>query len=287
LFLEIQKDESIDEALARSDFDEIAEVLNALRENDDELSDNIQTLTVERGETGGFDESRLRDKIEVLGPQIAVDELAGSIFTRLIHELGVTWDERYGQLLAYNETYGNCNVPAKWKDNPPLGHWCSNQRTHRARGAISPDHFQRLEGIGFQWDPQDVAWETMLAALIAYTKIHGDCNVPARWRDNPKLASWCNTQRQLYKNNGLPIERIRRLTETGFQFSLLAATWEKMFTALTTYRHAHGDCNVPAKWKDNPQLGQWCGSQRNAYRNKALSPDRSRRFPLSAFSGIH
>ena len=95
LFLESRKGETLTEALERSDFDEIAQVLNAMRDDDEELSDIIQALTIEKGKTGGFDESRLRDKIEVLAPQIQLRELAASIRTLLVNELGATWDERF------------------------------------------------------------------------------------------------------------------------------------------------------------------------------------------------
>ena len=52
-------------------------------------------------------------------------------------------------------------------------------------------------------------------------QVHGDCNVPAQWKDDPKLGSWCSTQRKAYKNNELSPDRIRRLKDLSFRFVLL------------------------------------------------------------------
>ena len=42
--------------------------------------------------------------------------------------------------------------------------------------------------LGFVWNPRDAYFEKMFAALVEYKEAHGDCNVPARWSENPKLA---------------------------------------------------------------------------------------------------
>lgn len=278
LFLEMRKGETLDEALERSGFDEIAQVLNALRENDDELSDIIQGLTVDRGRTGGFDESRLREKIEVLAPQVRLSELARSICIRLVEELGVSWDERYGQLVAYNQSHGDCNVPQRWKDNPKLGTWCNMQRTLYKNHKISPDRTKRLEHLGFAWDPLDANWAEMFAALIAHKQIHGDCNVPQRWQDNPELGRWCATQRKANKSNKLAPGRVTLLAELGFSWDLLADNWETMFAALKNYKQTHGDCNVSTGDLKNKELGGWVAEQRTTYTKGIL--DKSRKAQL-------
>lgn len=262
-----------------------------MRENDDDLSDIIQALAVDRGRTGGFDESRLRDKFEVLGPQIGLSELASSICVRLVEELGITWDERYGQLMAYKQAHGHCNVPAGWKDNPKLATWCGTQRVmykapSRKRGKLSPDRVKRLERLGFVWDTLAAAWEEMYAALSTYKQTHGDCNVPQRSKSNLRLAKWCSHQSTLYKNNNLSADRVKRLDQLGFVWAKLAAYWEEMFAALTAYKRSHGDCNVPNRWNDDPKLGVWCGHQRQAYRKHKLSPDQIKRLEQLGFDWV-
>ena len=42
--------------------------------------------------------------------------------------------------------------------------------------------------------------------------------------------------------------------------------WDGRYEELKQYRSKFGDCNVPQKWGDNPQLGQWVNTQRQQYR---------------------
>ena len=41
------------------------------------------------------------------------------------------------------------------------------------------------------------------------------------------------------------------------QENLLQKKWEEMFDRLLSYREKHGDCLVPNRYVDDPQLGNW------------------------------
>jgi predicted helicase len=73
LFLETEAGESVEDALERTGFSEAWDVLQAMQEQDAELADIIREMRVERGRTGGFDDSRLREKVEVLGPEVSLE----------------------------------------------------------------------------------------------------------------------------------------------------------------------------------------------------------------------
>ena len=262
LFLEMRKDETIDEALERSEFDEIAQVLNAMRDNDNELRDIIQALAVDRGETGGFDESRLRDKVEVLGPQIQLSELTIAICARLVEKLGTTWDERYGELIAYWQTHGDCNVPLRWQDNPKLGSWCNDQRKLYKKRKLSTHRIERLEQRGFAWDPLADDWEKMFAALKKYEQNHGDCNVSILDFKNKQLGRWVADQRTLCTAGKLDISRKDRLDEMRFVWDMRDEAWERRCAELIEYKNRYGDCRVPFNWTENRELSRWVGTQR-------------------------
>jgi hypothetical protein len=204
-------------------------------------------------------------------------EQIGFVWDPLTIAWDETWEEMYAALTAYKQTHGDCNVPAIWKDNFQLGHWCSRQRTFHKKTKLSTDQIKRLEQLGFMWDPLTAAWEEMFAALTVYKRARGDCDVPQRWESNPKLASWCANQRTRYKKRKLPADCIKRLERLGFEWVPFASTWEEKFAALTAYKQAHGDCNVPAVCKDNPKLGMWCASQRQYFRKNEISPYRVKR----------
>jgi predicted helicase len=69
LFVEQAKGETIEEALARTEFDEVWNVLQAMQEQDDLLAEIIREMREERARTKGFDDTRFREKVEFLGPQ--------------------------------------------------------------------------------------------------------------------------------------------------------------------------------------------------------------------------
>ena len=143
LFLETQENETLEEAVKRTDFEEAWDVLQAMQEQDAVLADIIREMREERGRRGGFDDSRLRERVEVLGPEVSLEVLRGAVSTAIVDRLGVTWDERYGELKRYKERFGDCNVPGDWRENPQLGTWVNSQRARR--NTLSAERTARLD----------------------------------------------------------------------------------------------------------------------------------------------
>ena len=110
LFVGMDED-SLDAALESERFSPIADVLNALQENDDELVDIIRELNENDGAGRPFNPRRLQEKVEVLGPRLELEALSKSIFVRICKVIGSTWDEWYGRLVAFKEREGHCLVP--------------------------------------------------------------------------------------------------------------------------------------------------------------------------------
>ena len=56
-----------------------------------------------------------------------------------------------------------------------------------------------------------------------------------------------------------------------------AKAWEESRLRLEVYRDAHkGCCNVPQRWKDDPQLGVWVTHQKHQFRKYEEDPATSR-----------
>ena len=108
-----------------------------MQEQDDILADMIKEMAQQRARTKGFDDSRFRERVEFLGPQISLETLRDSITIRCLEVLGETWDERLNQLKAYQKRFGNCNVPGEFNENPSLGFWVSNQRALYNSGRLA------------------------------------------------------------------------------------------------------------------------------------------------------
>ena len=115
LFLDLEEGETEEEALERTDFDELWSVLQAMQEQDSRLATVIQELRVQEGRDVKPDFDRLLQFVEVLAPELTLSEIRRGVEVQCLERMGVTWDLRYGELAAYKEAHGNCNVPQGWR----------------------------------------------------------------------------------------------------------------------------------------------------------------------------
>jgi len=181
------------------------------------------------------------------------------------------------ELVKFKETYGHCNVPKNWPENPRLGHWVENQRSLFKNNELIIYRTKKLRKIGFAFSASNVKWMRMFSELVDFKNIYGHCNVPYNWNQNPKLANWVSTQRQRYKQGMLSEDQVQMLLDIGFTWKKHEAAWNQMFEKLLRYKEAFGDCNVPAEWKVDPKLGRWGTTQRSRKRQGKLAEDRIRR----------
>ncbi len=67
-----------------------------------------------------------------------------------------------------------------------LGSWVSTQR--KDKDTMPPERRQRLDALGFVWDPRAARWEKGFGFLKRYRQRKGHCRVPHSYRD-PTQAS--------------------------------------------------------------------------------------------------
>jgi len=357
LYVELAAGETVEAAVNRAEFGEVWDVLNSLQEQDDVLAEIIRDMRKERGRTKGFDDSRFRVIVEVCGPSISLENLRQGISTACVDVLGVSWDERFGELLTYKEEFKNCDVPFRYAKNRQLGIWVVAQRQAKKFGQLNERQVKLLTDIGFEWQPQN-SWDEMFERLVAFKQKHDHCNVPQKYEDDPDLGLWVNTQRafksagtfqredriakldaigfswrvigswddsfnqlvaykrdnghcdvstgenlklarwvhyqrRLKREKRLSPEKIMRLDTLGFVWASgdgtlagadgISAEWLARFDELVRYRQTHGDCDVPAKWCENPQLAHWVSRQRQSRKSGTLHPERQRRLDEIGF----
>ena len=152
LYVEQAADESLDAAVARAEFDEVWAVLQALQEQDEVLDDLIHQMQAERRLTKGFNDSRLRERVEVLGPTLTLDKLRRAIATRCLDRLARPWDEMVQVLVAYKKQHCHPRVPkdapAPWTE---LGLWVDHVRALKRWGELSAARQAQLDQLGFCW----------------------------------------------------------------------------------------------------------------------------------------
>jgi len=285
LYLEMATGEGVEDAVKKADFGEVWNVLQALQEQDDVLTEIIRQIQQEKGKYGKLKKNKFSDKVEYLGIDISLNTLSKSITALCIDKLGFTWDLRYGELIKYKENHGDCNVPKGWAENSQLAKWVSSQRSNYKNKNLSKNRIKQLEDLGFAWRlaVESLPWGKMFELLKIYKQKNGNCNVPQGRSEIKQLASWVSTQRLNYRDKILSNNRTKLLENIGFTWKRHEPLWEKMFEALIRYKKEYGDCNVPTERADNSQLAKWVNSQRSNYKNKILSNDRIKRLENIGF----
>jgi superfamily II DNA or RNA helicase len=274
LYVEVARGESVADAVRRSDFSDVWLVIHRMKEVDAMLAQEITTLRQERGRTAGFDDSRLREIIDILGPQISLEEIRQSIVAKCIDAVGDVWDERYGELVAYREKHGNCDIEARNEENAPLAKWVVTQRVERRARRLSIDRIALLDKIGFNWDPRKAGWRERYMELVEYKKLHDDCNVPQNRSKYRVLAGWLKKQRAEYREGLLAQERVDLLENLGIIWDRSPQTWEDRYQELLEYHRINKHSHVPVRWPENKTLAEWVCKQRAMHRKGAISPER-------------
>jgi hypothetical protein len=89
--------------------------------------------------------------------------------------------------------------------------YCEDEVAYR----LTEERRKRLEEVGFVWSARegekgteagritrnsyDDQWDCMFEKLNEYKEKYGDCLVPKRYQENPKLGTWVDTQRVQFK----------------------------------------------------------------------------------------
>jgi hypothetical protein len=200
------------------------------------------------------------------------------------------WETRFQELQQYKQAHGNCLVPQRFKENPKLADWVSEQRMAYNRGQLDAERTRRLDELGFDWDPNSTHWEKYYRQLMEFKKEYGHTNVPQRSGKYRELGTWVRNQRAA-KRYKRPImaERAKRLDEIGFMWTLVeTVSWKDMFASLVEFKKVHGHCNVPQKSREHKsleqkRLGKWVNSQRTANTRGKLNPARKQQLDSIGF----
>jgi DNA-binding TFAR19-related protein (PDSD5 family) len=191
-----------------------------------------------------------------------------------------TWEEGFSKLLQFKEAEGHCRVPGVFKlDAYKLGSWVIVQRTKK--DSMPTERIQRLDDIGFVWDPFAEAWEKGFSKLLQFKEVHGHCRVPQGLKlDGFNLGAWVGNQRT-YPDR-LASEQLKRLDDIGFVWDPFTEAWEEGFSKLLKFKEAEGHCRVLRLFKlDGFNLGTWVGTQRS--KKDSLSPERRQRLDEIGF----
>jgi DNA-binding TFAR19-related protein (PDSD5 family) len=198
-------------------------------------------------------------------------------------QLAEQWEQGFKELSTYKEEHGDCLVPRghKTASGHKLGSWVGTQRSKKNQ--LTPEQVQRLDALGFVWDPHAEKWEQGIKELSIYKEEHADCLVSHKHitASGHKLVIWVSAQRS--KKNKLTPEQVQRLDALGFVWDVLAEQWEQGIKELSTYKEDHGNCLVSQKYitDSDYKLGNWVGNQRS--KKDRLTPEQIQRLDALGF----
>lgn len=224
----------------------------------------------------GEDSMIVNDRFEV------IDEVreAKELFDQLNDTLTASWDVMYHYAVEYYKTYGNLEVPRRYKtdDGYSLGNWIFTQRkvyAGESYGNLSEDRVEKLEAIGMVWNSvRDLSWQRYYTAAQEYYNASGDLKVPATYVTDSGvcLGSWISNLRT-YRKNGiqqsyLTPDRIAQLDAIGMIWDVHDYTWQRNYAAALEYHRKHGSLKMPKGYvtEDGIRLHLWLQNMRAAYR---------------------
>ena len=188
------------------------------------------------------------------------------------------WEQNFRLAKEYYLAHENLDVPTnfKSKDGKHLGNWVLRQRQLYKTNSLTDEQVNRLDSIGMDWmDRVDRIWEKGFFEAKKYYEKYGDLNVPVKYEtDNLfSLATWIQRQRNLYKNNKICDDRIKRLTDIGMNWN--PDNWESRFKLVKQYYEEHGNINISQKEViQGVWLGKWIVSQKKAMQEGKLTHEQ-------------
>ena len=188
------------------------------------------------------------------------------------------WKQNFKLAQAYHNEYRNLDIPTNYitKEGIHLGSWIARQRQLYKNNSLSDEQINKLNSIGMDWMERiDRIWENGFLEAKKYSEIYGHLNVPVKYEtDNHfSLGTWIQRQRNLYKNNKISDDRIKRLTDIGMNWN--PDNWESRFGLVKQYYKEYGNINISQKevihgvW-----LGKWIVSQKKAMEEGKLTNEQ-------------
>jgi hypothetical protein len=186
------------------------------------------------------------------------------------------WLKNYGLLVKYKMINGNTDVPARTKvEGVAIGTWVVRQRAVKEN--LSKIQIDKLDEIGFDWNPNETNWQALYNELKDYFDKHGHSNIPVIFSENPHLGKFCFKQRQNFRNDILKTDKIKLLEDIEFVWFPQDKSFEDNLKLLFDFYSVNGHFKVPSK-KEFRQLTNWFNAQKRHIRKGTLSEEKLKMF---------
>ena len=137
-------------------------------------------------------------------------------------------------------------------------------------------------------------WESRFRDLVQYKREHGHCNVPRRYKGNPKLGAWVCSIRQQMARGTVNKAKMERLNQIGFQWRMTVIkggqinpqiakidNWIENFQLLASIKErTRTSCTVPISSR---KLCKWVDRQRTEMNKGKLSMGKQEKLNTIGF----
>jgi len=249
----IEKGETVEEVIERSDFKAVWGVLAALKAHDETFANELTQLRTEMGRKGESFKVQGLDKVIFDLPTTVNASLISALRSELVNLTTTNWDQWFGYLQRFTEQNGHSRVPqdevvdGKWR----LGYWVSNQRAFKLRGMLSSEREAKLAALpGWVWDAVQSLWTSTFRELEKYVQEHGHSRVPQKWVVNGslQLGAWVSHQRKM-KERMNPENRMMLESLNGWAWDPRDQDWRNGLEAYAKFISEKGVTKIPKDYQ--------------------------------------
>lgn len=213
--------------------------------------------------------------------QEKIDRLTNIGFQFILKE-NISWGNRFEELKEYYETYKTKYVMSSI--NSALYSWDKRQRTENIKNKLDKEQVEKLNSIDFDWEIKSIRnkkdnWEDRFEIFKIYWIV--TCSLPV-FKSHPDYEYLNNFIKDIsfdFRRNRLNDNRINKLKEIGFDFSLLNQTetkeaqWDIFYNKLKEIKEIQGDLNI-FQTDENKDFNAWIRNQRRIKRNDKLTEEK-------------
>ena len=206
------------------------------------------------------------------------------------------WEDRFNELIEYQQTYGHLNVPSTTKTHKSLAVWLMNQRALYKRGELQTKRQKQLEEIGvcfilreYKHRPsKGYGWADYIRMFKRLKEESGHVLISTHLTiDGLPIGNWIQNTRNLQTRGELPEIHKKELDHLGFAWRAAPVCWEYKYQELVSFYEREGHIDVPKTYveKNYPYsgqalqmpLGNWLEKQRRLYRDGQLEESKIKR----------
>lgn len=213
----IEAGDDIEASIANSNFKPVWDVLKALRAHDEVLADELDQCRTRMAKAPSHNRETISDKVIFDIPTSIDVEFSNALRAITVEATTASWEFWYGLLQVFKKREGHCKVKTEHFEGAyNLGSWVKVNRS--LKKTLPKDRLERLNSIGFIWDPFFDDWIKAYNLYVEYIE---------KYKTRPKnklkykgfgLAGWAQKQASEKQKGLLDKNKIDILNEIDFQW---------------------------------------------------------------------